>query len=319
MIDYCQELEDRDIETLPSGEGYVMMHCPLPDHEDSNPSFSVSLSSGRYRCFGCESRGSFVELISEIDDIPIKEAAFMLKSSSNVDTVLAAVDRLLGESEDRLEYLSLESFYSVFPRIEKGMEAWEYLTKTRKLYRKTIRRFDCRWGDHGKYNGRVVLPIRTPEGRLLSYVGRTIYKGVKPKTKKARSAARTLFGMHELVAFFNFSRYFDYIILVEGEFDAMYLQQFGVPAVAAMGTAVINKYQLNILRRTRAVVVLSYDPDEAGEKATYGDGKRRIGELRSLKKYMKTIVVKLPEGKDPNDLSRGEVDKYYGRFKYTWK
>ena len=86
-----------------------------------------------------------------------------------------------------------------------------------------------------------------------------------------------------------------------------------------MGTAVINKYQLNILRKTRATVVLSYDPDEAGEKAIYGDGKRRIGELKSIKRYMNTIVVELPEGKDPNELSRGEVDKYYGRFKYAWK
>lgn len=316
MIDYRQELEDRNIDTFSSGEGYLMMCCPLPDHEDANPSFSVSLSNGRYRCFGCEAKGSFVELIADIDNTPIKEAAFMLKSSSNVDVVLVAVDKMLGESEDRIAYLNLKSFHNVFSRVEKGTGAWEYLVKTRKLTSKMIRRFDCRWGDHGKYKGRIVIPIFTPEGRLLSYVGRTIHKGVKPKTKKARSAARTLFGMRELAKSVNYSRSFQYIVLVEGEFDAMYLQQFRIPAVAAMGTAVINKYQLRILRRTRAIVVLSYDPDEAGEKATYGDGKRRIGELRSLKKYMRTIVVVLPEGKDPNDLTRGEVDIYFGRFKY---
>lgn len=313
MIDYRQELEDRGIDTFPSGEEYLMMRCPLPDHEDEIPSFSVSLHNGRYRCFGCEARGTFVELIAEIDDVPIGEAVATLKSSSKVDALLSAVNEMLEEPEDELEYLNLKSFYNVFPRVKKGSEAWEYLTRTRKLNPSIIRRFNCRWGDHGKYKGRIVIPIFTPEGKLLSYVGRTIYKGVKPKTRKARSAARTLFGMCELEKLVNNFRVLEYIVLVEGEFDSMYLQQFGVPAVAAMGTAVINRYQLNILRRTRATVVLSYDPDEAGEKAIYGDGKRRIGELRALKRYMKTIVIGLPEGKDPNDLSSKDVDKLYRR------
>jgi len=315
MTDYQQELEDRGIDTFSSGDGYIMMSCPLPDHDDSHPSFSVSLEDGDYRCFGCESRGSFVELIAEIDNVGAEEAAFMLKSSSNLDAVLGAIDRMLGDNSDYIKYLDVQSFHNVFPRVERRSKAWEYLVKTRRLGGGAIRRFDCRWGDHGKYQGRVIIPIFTPEGKLLSYVGKTIYKGVKPKTRKARSAAHTLFGMYELAKSVNFSGSFKYIIVTEGEFDAMYLQQFGLPAVAVMGTAVISKYQLHILRKTRATVVLSYDPDEAGEKATYGDGKHRIGELQVLKKYMKTVVVELPKGRDPNELSSKEVKKYYGKYK----
>lgn len=315
MTDYQQELEDRGIDTFPSGDGYIMMGCPLPDHDDSHPSFSVNLADGSYRCFGCESRGSFIELIAEIDNVGAEEAAFMLKSSSNLDAVLGAIDKMLGDSSDHIEYLDVKSFHNVFPCVERRSKAWDYLVKTRSLGGKAIRSFDCRWGDHGKYQDRVIIPIFTPEGKLLSYVGKTIYKGVKPKTRKARSAARTLFGMYEMARSVNIYRYLRYIILVEGEFDAMYLQQFGIPAVAAMGTAVINKYQLRILRKTRATVVLSYDPDEAGEKAVYGDGKHRIGELQALKKYMKTVVVRLPEGKDPNELSSREVGKYYGKYR----
>ncbi len=292
-----------------------MTNCPLSDHEDNNPSFSIDLVNGKWRCFGCEERGSFPELIAELDGTNVTEAEFELASSSNLDATMVAIEKMLGEkeAEKRFEYLCVESFLNVFPPIAKNSRAYQYLRQTRKLTNHTIVTFNLRWGDHGKYEDRIIMPIRDVTGKLVSYAGRTVCRGVKPKTRKARSASRTLFGIYE------WRRYgrdmgMPYVVLVEGEFDAMYLQQYNVPAMATMGTAILTPRQLLLLRKLKPVVVLSYDSDEAGHKATYGDGKHRIGELSILKQYFQTIVIKLPPGKDPNDLKAHEVREIYDRF-----
>jgi len=311
MIDYRRVLEDHGYDVWDSGSGYMMMTCPLPEHDDSNPSFSVNTANGKWRCFGCEARGTFAELLSEIDGISVSEALAQLKADRSTDAIISSIEQALEDDDESIEYLSLESFHNVFPPVEAGSKAWDYLRITRRLASRTIQRYGFRWCDHGKYQGRVILPIRMPDGKLLSYVARTIYRDVLPKTRKARSGARTLYGIYELGKYIGKTKY---VILVEGEIDAVYLQQYGVPAIANMGTSVINKYQIRILRKLRATIVLSYDGDDAGRKAIYGNGNSRQGELSALSRYMKVLSIDLSEGMDPNDLSGEEVKNVYERY-----
>ena len=116
----------------------------------------------------------------------------------------------------------------------------------------------------GKFRYRVILPIRTVEGKLLSYVGRAIRSEMVPKTRKSRSPHRTFFGLYELVRKTGTAVL---LLVVEGEFDAIYLQQHGVPAVANMGTSPMGAEKICLLRHYAHKVVLSYDGDEAGRKA----------------------------------------------------
>jgi len=104
------------------------------------------------------------------------------------------------------------------------------------------------------------------------------------------------------------------LIVTEGEFDAIYLQQHGVPAVANMGTSPMGAEKIRLLRHYAKKVVLSYDGDEAGQKAMHGDGKKR-GELAVLSQHMPTVSVHLPDGRDPNDLSEEEIEEIYGKYK----
>jgi len=104
------------------------------------------------------------------------------------------------------------------------------------------------------------------------------------------------------------------LVIVEGEIDAIYLQQYGIPAVANMGVIPMGPEKIRLLRRYTKRVVLSYDGDDAGEKAVHGDEKRR-GELRSLSLHIPTVSVHLPEGRDPNNLSEKEVAAIYGNWK----
>jgi len=316
MIDYQQELENRDLEPYPSGDNYIMMCCPF--HEDSNPSFSVSLKDGSFRCFGCHEKGTFAELISELDGIPIDEALRKIKTSTHVEDIVSIIRRAMDDDDNDgpVKYFNEKSFHKVYAPVQ-GTPGMDYLMgPRRKLTEETILRFDCRWGTEGTYKDRVVIPIRMPSGRILSYVGMSVNRKVKPKTRKARSPHRTLFGIYELLQLF--SKRPRYIVLVEGEGDAMYLQQFGVPAMSVMGAHALSKYQRIIVRKLRATVILAYDSDVAGDFAVFGGytptGKERIGELRELNRVVPTIAVELPKDKDPNELTESEINKIFGNF-----
>jgi DNA primase len=136
-------------------------------------------------------------------------------------------------------------------------------------------------------------------------------KGMMPKTRKARSPHRTLFGLREVV---EKTEKVASIIVVEGELDSIYLQQFGIPAVANMGTSPMGAEKIRLLRRHTGKVVLSYDGDEAGHRAMFGDGKRR-GALEVLSKYISTVAVHLPDGLDPNALTPEQVEEIYGEWR----
>ncbi len=320
MIDYQDELEKRGLDTHQTGDDYMMMLCPF--HDEMNPSFSVSTKDGTFRCFGCEERGTFADLIAELEDVSISEAIRQIKSDTKISDLLSVIEKGLEPKDEVLSYFNERSFHSVFPPVWGTLGENYLLTpqdtpvdmtlaKPRGLTREIVERFDVRWGERGKYAGRVIFPIRMPSGKILSYVGRTIYKKVHPKTRKPRSPARTLFGIYELLRHFGKTKY---IVLVEGEIDAIYLQQHGVPAISNMGTSMITKYQLSILRKLKSAVVLSYDADAAGVKAMFGDGKRRIGEMKILSHHLPTIAVMLPDDRDPNDLTPKEIRGFFGRF-----
>lgn len=301
-------LDSLGVEYREEGKRF-MVQCPF--HDDRNPSCGVWKDSGYFKCFGCGEEGSMADFVAEVEDIPIHQALRRLREGDSVSAVEREIERVLDVREKPLKYYKLSSFHSAFPPVQPETRAWDYLSG-RGLTEESIHRFDVRWGgDTGKYRYRVVLPIRTVGGKLLSYVGRTVLKDTEPKTKKSRSPHRTFFGLYELLETYG---EVELLIVVEGEFDAIYLQQFGLPVVANMGTSAMGPEKIRLLRKYARRVVLSYDGDAAGHAAMYGDEKRR-GQLSVLKRHLPTVAVPLPDGRDPNTLSEDEVEEMYGEWK----
>ena len=301
-------LTDMNVEYFQTG-GRYMTCCPF--HNDTNPSCGIWIDSGYFKCFACGEEGSFAEFMAEVEGIPITQAVRRLRRQDSISNLENSIQQHLDHTEKKLKYFKWSSFCSTYPLVVHEAGAWEYLKK-RGLSDTSILRFCVRWGgDTGKYRYRVIFPIRTVEGKLLSYVGRAIRDGMVPKTRKSRSPHRTLFGLYELMEKFGKR---PLLVIVEGEIDAIYLQQYGIPAVANMGVIPMGPEKIRLLRRYTKRVVLSYDGDDAGEKAVHGDEKR-CGELRSLSLHIPTVSVHLPEGRDPNNLSEKEVAAIYGNWK----
>lgn len=302
-MNYVDLLEKRGIEMEPADEGEVLIPCQF--HNDNNPSCSVNIRSGAFYCFSCHEGGSFEKLLAKIDGVSIGSIRQVLMEADDVDESLAETLAILDgrdDDDDEIRYYSRRSFHRKFCTILDS-EGSKYV-RGRNISDGTMKRFDLRWADEGVMRERVILPVYTVDGRLLTYAGRAIDPDRKPKARKARTGLSTLYGLHEWLRDYGPSKH---LVIVEGEFDAMYLQQFGVPAVSTMGTAKLSGGQLGLLVRNTKVVVMSYDGDEAGHKAQ----ERAVG---TLKAFMPVEEVILPDGRDPNDLSHEEVLKFYGGY-----
>lgn len=316
MVDYYEELDKRGLifsEYTSNGEDNALLVCPF--HPDTDPSLAVNLTGGQFKCFGCQQSGNFYQLIAEIDGIPVSQARRMLKEDETVERTLQGIDRdLKSLREERLQYYNKEAFYKKFKSF-RHTRAEQYLWR-RRIKSSTMKRFDIRFATTGRWSNRVVLPIYTSTGQLLSWCGRSV-NGRKPKTMKKRSARQTLYGLCELVEYKPLWMHSGYkapvLFIVEGELDAIYLQQFGYHAVAAMGTAGLSEQQLALVVKYAQRVALSYDNDFAGKLATYGN-KKREGDYDKLKKLLPVTVVKLPKKKDPNDLGIEAVQKLFNRY-----
>jgi DNA primase len=313
FYDVAKVLDSLSVDYDEVGERY-MVSCPI--HNDQNPSCGIWIDSGYFRCFGCGAEGSLVDFYAEVSGLPIVLAKRKMRTClcRSVDDVLAQMAKALDLREAEFQYMSWKSFCRVFPPVQVGTQAWDYL-KSRKLSDKTIKQFRIRWGgSRGKYVDRVILPIITVDRKLLAYVGRAIHTDTVPKTRKNRSPHRTFFGLAELLERWPEC---DCLVVVEGEFDAVYLQQCGIPAVANMGTVPFNSYKLRLLRKySRRRVVISYDGDEAGQKGMFGS-ERTEGAVSMVSGHLPVTTVLLPEGKDPNKLSKSEVLSLYGEWRQS--
>ncbi len=154
-----------------------------------------------------------------------------------------------------------------------------------------------------RFFGRVMWPIFTVSGRVAGYGGRVLdaaTKGVNIKYQNSPesivySKRRELYGLYQAKA--TISK-LDQCYLVEGYTDVMAMHQSGVTnVVASLGTA-LTEEQIRLIHRFTSNIVVIYDGDAAGIKAS----QRGIDLL--LRHGMNVKLLLLPDDDDPDSFSR---------------
>lgn len=141
--------------------------------------------------------------------------------------------------------------------------------------------------------GRVVIPIHNERGELLAYAGRST-SDAEPKYKLPA-------GFQKSLELYNLHRVgkSDYVVLVEGFFDAMKVTAAGFPATALLGCS-LSARQEELLAKRFKRVALMLDGDDAG--------RRGIEEcLTRLGSQVWTTVLTLPDGHQPDQLSTDDL------------
>lgn len=150
-----------------------------------------------------------------------------------------------------------------------------------------------------RFRGRLLFPIHDLRGRVVAFGGRILGEG-EPKYLNSPETpifhkGKLLYHLHEAR---GAMRKAERAILVEGYFDVIRLALAGIDEVVApMGTG-LTADQAELLRRHAPQVMLCYDSDDAGLRATFraGDELLRAG--------IRVSVATLPEGEDPDTLVR---------------
>src|SRR5437899_10996643 len=147
------------------------------------------------------------------------------------------------------------------------------------------------------FRGRLMFPIHDPRARIVGFGGRVLGAGEPKYLNSADNAifhkGRLLYNLH---AAKHVMRKAERAILVEGYFDVLRLALAGVEEVVApLGTGLTSE-QAELVARYTSQVVLLYDSDDAGLRATFRAGD----EL--LRHGLRVSVATLPEGEDPDTI-----------------
>ncbi|HET7035598.1 MAG TPA: DNA primase [Thermomicrobiaceae bacterium] len=181
-------------------------------------------------------------------------------------------------------------------------------------------------GAYDRFRSRLIFPIRDREGRIVGFGGRALGDA---KPKYLNSPQTPIFDKSANLYAFDFAlesiRATREAVVVEGYMDAIAAHQFGFPnVVASMGTA-LTAAQAGLLRRSVERIVLALDSDAAGQLATLrgldllrdevSDADRPYLDVDGLVRFDRTLkidlrIVRLPSGKDPDELIRKDVDAW---------
>ncbi len=319
------------------GSNYIGL-CPF--HNEKTPSFTVSEDKQIFHCFGCHAGGnvfsflmqyekiSFVESVQELAEslgitIDVEENTDYEKQSEqeilyDVNTSAARYfsDNLLNRDEGEIarEYFKNRNIKPQTMRafgLGYSLPGWEHFLKFSKENNIDLEKAlalglvgqssDGRLYD--KFSGRIIFPIFSPNGRVVAFAGRILQNrsGVAKYLNSPESQiyvkGRILYGLSHAK---DEIRRVEKAILVEGYMDLISLYQNGIKNVVAVSGTALTEEQVQLLSRYTKNVVLLFDADTAGIKASM----RSIELL--LRRDLEIKIASFPEGEDP--------DSYVNKF-----
>jgi DNA primase len=163
---------------------------------------------------------------------------------------------------------------------------------------------------YSKFRNRVMFPITSEAGRAIAFTGRTLATDQRAGPKYLNSPETPIYSKSRVL--FNLDlakewiKKFDYAILVEGQMDCISVYAAGFQNVIASSGTAFTELQAQLLARFSKNVVVNFDPDTAGAKAT----ERTLGLL--VQEEFQIKVLTLEQGFDPDLYIRRKGRDAYG-------
>lgn len=311
------------------GKNYFAI-CPF--HDDHNPSMSISPEKQIYTCFVCGASGNVFNFVANYEKVSFVSAVKKVAQKAGIKLDINVKNDYKPKDTKYDKYYKMfditNKYYQNNIKSVYGKKAIEYL-HNRKIDDDVINEFEiglsmndnnvskllekkgydvnelidiglCGKKDNFIYDifrNRIMFPLYNLDGKPVGFSGR-IYNGEKD-SKYVNSKESIIFKKGNLL--YNYHRALSHarekhqIIVVEGFMDVIRLYTIGIKnVVATMGTA-ITKEHANLLMKLSKNIVLCFDGDKAGEKAT-------ISALDALEKIGITPkIIRLEDDLDPDD------------------
>lgn len=332
------ELVSRYFPLKRTGSSYKAL-CPF--HEEKTPSFVVTPQKQIFKCFGCQKGGGVFTFVMEMEKVGFPEAVRILAERAGITLKENAKGDDGGADRNDL-YRVHEWAESYFRRLllssPEAAQAKEYLIR-RGIGDDVAEQFQLgyaldSWNGllnaakkinfserlllaaglilsgqesssyYDRFRGRLMIPIRDPQGRVIGFGARAL-GDIEPKYLNSPETAifnkgRNFYGIHLVRDVLEKERT---ACIVEGYFDMMMPYQHGFRnLIATLGTALTTAH-IGLLKRYVDKVILLYDADNAGRKASERSLDMLLGEEIDI------YVAELPQGMDPCDcVVNGKAD-----------
>ncbi len=317
--------------------------CPF--HSEKTPSFTVYPADNSFYCFGCGAGGDPITFIRKRENLDYPDAVEFLAQRAGITIVRDERTPTVGVPKfDRKRMFQMNvdaaKYFNrcLFSDNPDAKAALAYFTEVRGLSTATIKHFGlgfapnsfdtfskymlakgytfeeleagflCGKSEKGRYydafRNRVMFPIIDVSGNVIAFGGR-VMDDSKPKYKNSSDTpvfkkSRNLFAL-------NFARHHcaETMILCEGYMDVIAMHSAGFEnAVATLGTAITTE-QARMMSRYTKKVIISYDADEAGQKAAM----RAVKMLTDV--GLDVSILKVPGAKDPDEyIKKFGADKF---------
>lgn len=312
-----------------SGTSYKAK-CPF--HTEKTPSFSVSSDKQIYHCFGCGVGGNVISFIMSIENLGFIDALKLLADRGGIilPDEYEALDNEKYRSRQTQYNIHKEAARYYYENLKKSKTVLNYLNM-REISSKTLIRFGLGYASedweglyqhllnknysideiaqsglvipkknqkghfYDRFRNRLIFPVFNLTNKVIAFGGRVLDQQLP---KYLNSPETILFSKgHHLYGLNNAKNNIKdgQIIIVEGYMDVISLYQHGMKnVVASLGTS-LTKEQAKLLNRYADEIIIAYDGDDAGMKATL----RALDILATS--GCKVRVMKLPNGLDPDE------------------
>ncbi len=321
------------VEFTRSGAAYKGL-CPF--HDEKTPSFIIQKGDSHYHCFGCGAHGDAIRFLMEHLRLNFTDAVENLAQQFHIPLEFVEGGKEIQgpNKKDLKEALELATqlYHFCLLHTEEGHQALKYLyhrgidlefiqrfqiglaPNQPELLRKTlhekkvkdqimeeaglIKNRSGRWRDF--FSDRITFPIKNASGATIGFSARK-YKEDTFGGKYINTQETPLFKKSSVLFGLNFSRRRiakeRKVIIVEGQIDALRLIHMGFDlTVAGQGTAFGQGHVKELLNLGVHQVYLAFDPDEAGQEATF-----KVGNLFQ-KEGVEVNIIEIPVGSDPDTL-----------------
>ncbi len=300
-----QDVVGEYIDIHKKGRNYTGV-CPF--HDDTSPSLVVSPDKQIFKCFACGAGGNVFSFVQRYKTISFLETVRELAKRSGIEiSELNNLQKVVSYDKESLSIFEInEEAMQYFKYNLENNEQAKNFAATRHLDEKMIQKFDIGFttkdtslinflvskgyeksdiikaglanqSDDGRvyeiFFNRLMFPIKNEDGKVIGFSGRVISGDEKSIAKYLNTHETHVFKKSELL--YNVEKIkhdpkaSKEVFVTEGFMDVIALSRIGVNnAVAIMGTA-FSEANIKRLRKTTKNIVLSFDNDKAGIKATF--------------------------------------------------
>lgn len=333
----------RELNLRKNGRNFIGV-CPF--HADKTPSLTVSPQKNMYTCFACGASGDVIQFVQEYEKISFVKAVKVLAKSCHVDIpdVKMTPEEIAREKQRESALVVLSEAQKQFVTNLNDFEpASNYVRNIRQISDEMIslygigyaqpdnqinREFHKRGysidtllvagligiSDEKKFHydifrQRITFPYIDLHGRPVGFTGRITDNNVKT-AKYLNSSDTVVFNKGNVI--FGLFQSREAIIqsgrayLTEGQLDVISVAQRGVRNVIAGSGTALTDAQARLIKRFTNTVVLMYDPDAAGLKASIANAKTLLAHGFDVR------AVMLPEGQDPDDFCKSTASEDLG-------